>query len=184
MGNTIRLEPLQVYIDPSAKPVDRRLDALKAYWRGKADAAGTLPSRAQINPREMLPHLPSILLLNVTGQGRFPKDFSVRLCGTALDDLFGQDITGMRLDELVASQWVKLAAGALAVAGLHRCPIRFYGRIDVAGEVDACLEAMVMPLSPDGQHVDMLLCEVVTIRQMDLHAFPELTADLQQALGA
>ena len=50
MGNTIRLEPLQVYIDPSAKPVDRRLDALKAYWRGKADAVGTLPSRAQITP--------------------------------------------------------------------------------------------------------------------------------------
>jgi hypothetical protein len=140
-----------------AAPRDPDLQALHAYWQRKRGER-LMPSRAAIDPLELRALLPHIVLYNVEGLG---GPYTVRLVGTAIVEFMGQDLTGKRcnfgLEEPGATRVIRLLDSIVT----GREP-RF-----VTGKALWCknqqfrsFESTSMPLSADGETVNMILAGV------------------------
>lgn len=79
-----------------------RVQRLYEYWRTKADAAGSVPRRRDIDPTELPDLLPNLMLLDVEYN---PLRFRYRLVGTRVVDFSYHDFTGTYLDE---AGWVEV----------------------------------------------------------------------------
>ncbi|HEX7777454.1 MAG TPA: PAS domain-containing protein [Parvibaculum sp.] len=66
------------------------------YWRLKS-VEGRFPTRADIQPAELKPLLPSLSLLDILGDGIL--NLKVRLAGTRLRDYYGVETTGRVLGD-------------------------------------------------------------------------------------
>lgn len=69
-------------------------------WQAKA-VGGTLPSREDFDPRDLVSTLPTVMLVDVEHE---PLDFTVRLIGTDITHMMDRDPTGMRVIELRGGQ--------------------------------------------------------------------------------
>lgn len=176
----LQLKPWSVYIDPATALVDPRLKALLAYWEERK-LDGHLPSRKDVSPQDLVPHLPNMLLLNVVENGTDPMHFSVRLSGTAIDHLVGHDYREAVLGDLVSPATGRLMAASFSALVRHRRPLRFYGRLALPGDGDAWLEMLALPLAEPGGPVNMILGELVPIRRSDQAVYTELTNRVPEA---
>jgi len=137
-------------------PISHLLKDLHAYWLSKKGAR-IAPPRSAIDPAE-IPRalLPYLALLDVVGQ---PPLFRVRLFGTALAQAYGEDLTGTYLDEL---DFGPIAADVHAgfVDVVSKCrPMTV--RVQLTKQNDQRYleyERIALPLSQDGEHVNMILC--------------------------
>ena len=68
---------------------------LAAYWQEKCQGRAR-PERGDIVPREIIQLLPNTVIYDVLDDG---ADFRVRVFGTALVELVGEERTGMRVSE-------------------------------------------------------------------------------------
>ena len=131
-----------------------RLRQVYTYWASKV-VDGRLPSRASISPADIPRLLPYVFLIDVE---RNPRRFRFRLVGTQICIWAGRDATGLYTDEpafgphgeALTRQYAEVAARgrALYVEQPAARPERKYLFYD----------KVVLPLSADGEHVDMLLC--------------------------
>lgn len=125
-----------------------------AYWRSKG-RTDRLPARADIDPADLKPILPNIILLDV---GYDPFRVSVRLRGTRIDEFRPKGKwkylheantfdRGRREDYL----------SEMAFVVRHRRPV--YARDWMTSRFGALcdLHAGIWPLSSDGQRIDMLV---------------------------
>ncbi len=132
-------------------PVARRL---LDYWRNKLDGRKA-PRREEILPEELGDLLPWVILVEVAGS---PPRFRVRLAGTGVVREYGAEMTGQFLDDL--------DMGGARERSLedHRRAVRECG--PVVGSFDfkkddgrwVTYEQITLPLSADGETVNMLLC--------------------------
>ncbi|MDP6567103.1 MAG: PAS domain-containing protein [Alphaproteobacteria bacterium] len=130
------------------------LDAALAYWNASRSAGG-LPSRDDIDPLDIPDLLPWISLIDVVREGARMR-FRSRLVGTGVCDRFGRDITGAFADELYDGAYLRrLNEGYGAIVHGRQPQI---WRCDVAANDDGrrSYSRVVMPLSSDGETVDML----------------------------
>ncbi|MFV3074585.1 PAS domain-containing protein [Niveispirillum fermenti] len=136
---------------PAGPAGDRRLRELVDYWAGKRGPAGDAPRRHDLDPAEMRPLLPWLMLLDV-----LEDDYRYRLVGTGLDGLFGRPLTGLTLRAAWPARlgdhwrhWMdhasRTATPVATSATLHgpRGPLR--------------LDAVFLPLCNRPGRVDMLL---------------------------
>ena len=142
-----------------ALPTDPSILALLAPWtekRGKR--AG--PLRQAIDPIELKGHLPSLFMLDVLDDGR---DFRYRLVGTTITAMSGRDVTGAKLSMLYASHPDALARIAVLLGPVmsERRPVFARGTVFWRPERDfRRFEAGYLPLSTDGDAVDIILAEI------------------------
>jgi hypothetical protein len=127
------------------------------YWQQSAGQR-PIPARADLDPLEvpkLLPHLGLIDLRNGLNEGLF------RLAGTRLRDIYGQEITGKRIDEVFsgdcARYWQRIhrrvVEACLPAYGVVRGPAK--------GREHVVLFWLRLPLSEDGARVDRILCHDV-----------------------
>jgi len=127
------------------------------YWLESAGQRA-MPARSDFDPLKvprLLPHLGLIDLRDGVDQGLF------RLAGTQLRDIYGQEITGKRIDEVFsgacAAYWsrihLRVAENALPAHGVVRGPAE--------GREHVVLFWLRLPLSEDGGRVDRILCHDV-----------------------
>jgi hypothetical protein len=139
------------------------LKALEAYWRSKQHGDG-LPARRDIDPWEMRTFLPQVFLIDVTQN---PLRFWFRLVGTGVAEDYGEDITGRYVDEIDLSdaQEQVLDDYRRAVRGARRV----YARLDYVKDNGqrVTYERLLLPLSSDGETVDMLLGGAIRIDSID-----------------
>jgi hypothetical protein len=134
-----------------------QLIALYRYWRWKAGDRRA-PSRAEIRPEEIVAILPNILLLDIVGS--VPR-LKYRLVGTEFVHIYGGEITGRFLDEIDFD-----GMGELIIADyftvVHECRPTCTSW-DFTKDDGRWLkyERLTLPLSEDGQSVNMLLAGVV-----------------------
>jgi len=130
-----------------------------AYWDAKRNGR-EMPARRDLDPAEMVPLLPYLVLMDVQHAAKpgWPLDFRYRLIGTHADLMMNGRYTGKSMSDLPHQQpgsriWESLEAVTLArVPRVNRVP--YVGpHKDFISVVD-----MVMPLSSDGATVDMLFC--------------------------
>jgi hypothetical protein len=134
------------------EPTHPQLRALLGYWL-KKKGERRAPTRADIDPSEIVPLLPHVGLVDVV---RDPLRFRFRLVGTAIAAGYGRDITGSFLDEVDLDRHEQeiIAEYARVIETWEPACARWeYVRRD--GRYVA-YERMVLPLSSDGKTVDML----------------------------
>lgn len=131
------------------------------YWAAKRGSR-PMPSRADLEPAEMKPLLPYVVLMDVLRDPRpdWPFDFRYRLIGTVTDAMMNARYTGKWMSELPHQQpggrlWQSLShVTTTGQPQINRVP--YVGpHKDFMSVVD-----LVMPLSADGAHVNMLFCIV------------------------
>jgi hypothetical protein len=139
----------------------KELQPLFDYWQKKRNGR-TAPSRSDIVPTEIKPLLPRIFIVEIVGT---PTRFRYRLAGTLVVDRFGEEITGRFLDELdVDKRNDEIAAEYLKTAESRQplCSRWSYTKQD---GTSLSYERLLLPLSSDGQSVDMILGGAAEIRR-------------------
>ena len=74
----------------------RKVQTLLRWWQERC--GGGIPDRSQLDPSDIKPLLPNLLLLDVEHE---PFRVRYRLVGTRIREATGFDITGRYLDELL-----------------------------------------------------------------------------------
>jgi hypothetical protein len=140
-----------VDLDPAT---DRYPDLLRvlAYWERKR-ADHFAPSRADIDPADLLDVLPRIMLADVIHE---PLDFCYRLSGTAIREVHGQEPTGLRPRDLNPPAYGALIHEHYCLAVRRRQPLLHLITLDTADR-SRSYARLLMPLSQDGHTVTMLM---------------------------
>jgi len=137
---------------PETEVEHPKLQRLLRYWDDKRGAR-PMPARIDIDPLEIPDLLPHVFLIDV---GYDPLEFRFRLAGTEVNKLFGEEVTGKATDEIgttrlrpvfkeVYGEVIKTRRPAAATStyeGHNRYLV--YARL-------------LLPLSADGETIDMLL---------------------------
>lgn len=151
---TAPLANIQYLTEPSLAA----LRDLLGYWQDKR-AGRFAPCRADIRPEELRPHLANLILVDVIANG---EDLKYRLIGTALTQAAQRDATGKLFSELYRDVHRELEP-LLAVycqTIVRRGPVIVQANIfwhSHASYRDC--ESVLLPLSTDGERVDMILGE-------------------------
>jgi hypothetical protein len=134
----------------------KQLKELYLYWRAKCGDRRA-PTRAEILPEEIRPILPHILLLDIVGD--VPR-LKYRLVGTEFVHIYGAEVTGKFVDEIDFDGMNKLII-ADYVKVVKECRPSWTSW-NFAKDDGRWLEyeRLTLPLSQDGQIVNMLLAGV------------------------
>ena len=127
---------------------------LYQYWQ-RAAGSRRMPSRADFDPFSIPKLLPCIGLIDVRDgldEARF------RLAGTRLRDVYGEEITGKRLDLIYAGPRADYWRGVHAEVVARGVPLNGAVGGPVGGREALFLVWMRLPLSEDGKSVDRILC--------------------------
>jgi hypothetical protein len=131
-----------------------------SYWE-RIRGSRAMPRRCDIDPAEIPRLLPFVMLVDVLDN---PLDFRFRLVGTEIDAITAANLRGRRFSESR-----QLGAGSnvwddyVSVATKHQ-PLT--GNVDYVG-ADRYVRAIrhcLMPLSDDGERVNMIFVAVEVVR--------------------
>lgn len=123
------------------------------YWKSKK-AGRRMPKRSDIDPAELKAFLPRISLVDVVPDER---RFVYRLVGTEEVALRGYDPTGMSVGEGYFGPNRELAFAHYGYVVEHKAPYCYRGDFDVQDGVVENEDVIFLPLSEDGEHVNMIL---------------------------
>ena len=140
-------------VEQLTEPQDQTLQTLLSYWREKRGER-TAPSRADIEPERLAPLLPYLALYDV-----LDGDFRVRLFGTGLVLAYDGNITGKLMSDCDLNGINAQLAEQLTEVVRERRPNVL--RAKLAKETDnryLRYERIALPLSADGETVNMILC--------------------------
>jgi hypothetical protein len=127
----------------------------KDYWIAKRGAR-ELPRRTDIDPVELRLHLPFLSLIEVLDGA---KDFRFRLLGTGITETLQRDNTGKTVREVYATAEPDVMHWMLevyAIAAIRKWPVLWRGTLRVVNKEFIAFESLHLPLSDDGEHVNML----------------------------
>lgn len=138
--------------DPSLEDLStEKMRWMLKFWNDLRGARA-MPARADFSPADMVPMLPFVTLTDVE---RDPLRFKARLVGTGIVAESGVDPTGKYYEELRNSD--KLIERSTWVAENRQTYFARDLPLDWASLDFNSYSALVMPLSSDGDHVDMML---------------------------
>jgi len=138
-----------------------KLQQALAYWNEKRGRR-PMPARADLDPMEMIPILPHVILLDVL---RDPLDFRYRLIGTLVEDHMSAPYTGRRFSEFEGQcEGSRIWTCSERVLN-ERQPVR--SDVPYIGPMSdfTTIEDIMMPLSSDGESVDVIFIAVEYIRK-------------------
>lgn len=140
-------------LDPSLAAVDPKIKQALDYWnavRGERFA----PARGEIDPREAKAFLPHLQIFDILDGGRA---FRPRLVGTAITRTLKEDPTGRVFDDSSPQKAARRTLRAIRWTLEHRKPLRtFATRTAVESQDFLSHETIFLPLSSDGQTIDMM----------------------------
>lgn len=136
----------------------RAHEELARYWAGlRARAANGLPGRAHIHPADFKRHLPSVSLIDVKRRADGRRDYRLRLAGTDLYGVYGQEITGKGLSDVFVGDAAAYLRTELDKVVDERRPQAGVHSLAWRGAEHMSILWLRLPLASDGQRVDMIL---------------------------
>jgi hypothetical protein len=149
-----------MYADVTADEIASRIAAshdtilkVYAYWLRKCGSQG-MPRRADIDPADVKPFLPMMMLVDVTPDER---RFVYRLVGTREVANRGSDPTGESVQRAFFGDSIEEALNCYEYVVRNRAPFCYrgsYAAPDGRTETD---DTIYLPLSDDGANVNMIL---------------------------
>ena len=118
-----------------------------------------MPLRADLDPMD-IPHqaLPFVMLMEVEHE---PRRLLMRLIGTRVTELYGQEVTGRHLDELdLGDMAEEIQASYMEIVDNGK-PGRLTGGYVKEEGRELQFERIALPLSLDGNQVDQILVGAV-----------------------
>lgn len=158
--------------DPELAFREPQLKALHEIWQGRCRGR-RVPARADFDPIDLKTHLGNLFLIDVE---RTPLRFRVRLIGTRITTVVQRDVTGMYLDQIYAGKLFESLFEALSWVADARAPLRVHSRAGHPRNPFYLYEGLLLPLSADGETVNMVLG--------GLHFTPEIAAKGELSLPA
>lgn len=142
------------------------VQAMFRYWRS-IHPGSRLPGRQHLNPADIKPLLPGVWLLDIQPA---PFRLRYRLVGTRVVQMIGMDPTGLWMDEAHSEVAERpFYFERYRVVADTALPSWRRGRASLwINEDFAIIENLVMPLSADGDKVDMLLAFTAVREGRDL----------------
>ena len=125
------------------------------YWHQSCRVTRACRPAPIIDPFSVPKLLPCIGLIDVTGgleEARF------RLAGTRLHDVYGEEITGKRIDQVFAGRAPTIGTGFMPGWWTQGMPLHGVVRGPAEGRDHIVLFWLRLPLSQDGTRVDRILC--------------------------
>lgn len=139
------------------------------YWLRSADGR-RMPARSDLDPLKVPRLLPHLGLIDLRDG---PAEASFRLAGTRLHEIYGQEITGMRADDVfsgdAASYWRRVHDRVVDMG----VPLHGVLRGPAQGRDHVVLFWLRLPLSEDGDRVDRILCYDAAAPMPELRASAE-----------
>jgi hypothetical protein len=140
------------------------LRAVYAYWKSKAGNR-RMPARADIDPIDLVPYLPSIMLVDVhapsQGEPALAR-YVYRLVGTREVEMRGSDPTGKPVATHCYGGMRDLALQNYDTVIRTRAPVLDCNEDDIQiHDRYEDLDCIFLPLSSDGERVDMVLVYTV-----------------------
>jgi len=139
--------------------LDFRSNALRQlheYWVSKLDGR-PMPQRADIEPTEIPRLLQHIALVDVEYD---PFRLYFRLIGTHITQAVDRDSTGCYFDEVYHGQMLEDMVRLYSAAVHAKKPVRHLSRAIYADKEYRQYESVHLPLSKDGETVNMILAGV------------------------
>jgi len=133
---------------------DERLQRLYAYWRSKAGTR-RMPARKDLDPLEMKEWLGNLLLLEFP-TGKF-IEFRYRLEGTNIEEFYDARRTGRGVEAMTAESERKSVLPQWEAVFDQACPAYYETDIWSSEGKLARQIKLLLPLSDDGEHVNMIL---------------------------
>lgn len=134
--------------DPRYPDLEDVLD----YWEAKRGGRFA-PSRADIEPLDLLRVLPRIMIADVLSD---PLDFRYRLSGTAIADVHGTEMTGLAPRDLKPAEYGRLIDQHYRQCVAQRRPLLHLILLDSVHRSRAYVR-LLLPLSADAKTVNMLM---------------------------
>jgi hypothetical protein len=134
-----------------------KLRQLYDYWVAKRGERA-MPARADIDPLEMTFIIGNLILVEVL-EGTPPR-FRIRIHGTNLTERAGYELTGKMLDELPVNEFRQLAQQSFTHVTTTAAPWISHRDRVIDGRL-ARYETAILPMSRDGERVDMLLIGLI-----------------------
>ncbi len=139
-------------LDLDDPELDSDLKFALDYWREKRGDR-LAPSRGDIDPVDITPLLPRVMLVDVSGD---PIDFRFRLAGTGLFKIHGAELTNKRALDLEPPAYGALIHRLYCDALVRRTPVVHRLLIECATRRSAYMR-ITLPLSEDNQAINRLL---------------------------
>jgi hypothetical protein len=139
-----------------AKIGDPKLRRFYDYWVGKCGQR-RFPARRDIDPLEFPYVLGNLMLVDVL---RDPQRFRVRLHGCNLVARMNYDMTGKLLDHVPRPEYRAYVLDRCRGLVENGEPLLILHDLVLDGWISR-YEALWLPLSDDGVHVDLLICAII-----------------------
>lgn len=144
---------LWVGIDAGLNCRNTQLLAIYRYWLDKRRDR-SFPSRADIDPIDLAPHLGNIILIDVQ---QHPLRLRYRLIGTAITQVMRRDSTGRFYDEIYSRDLLEPIYESFRWMIANRSPMRTFGEAFYPDRNFYEYEALNLPLATNGEDIDMVL---------------------------
>lgn len=140
-------------LDDPSQMIEPRLRALYDYWRAKLRGR-RMPARPDIDPIEIPRLLSNLVLVSVSGA---PPNFRFRLVGTEIVARYGMELTGRDLGDIDLGAEIDSVRSQYEETARDAAPTYCRHSFETKGGKYHSYERLLLPLSGDGTHVDMLL---------------------------
>ncbi|MEX0759634.1 MAG: PAS domain-containing protein [Tistlia sp.] len=140
------------YVSDAAVCSSGRIAGFHRYWQALC-RDGLLPSRTAIEPDDLKPLLPNILIMDVEPA---PLRVRYRLVGTAIAETSRRDITGRYLEELRFDHPRERAALEAGYRLMLESRAPVFGRVlwRALSDLELTYESAIFPLAGDGRSID------------------------------
>jgi hypothetical protein len=145
-----QIDAVELRLDDPALCAD--LKAALDYWHLKRGPR-LAPCRADIDPVEIAPLLPRVMLVDVSTD---PLDFRFRLAGTGLFKIHGAELTNKRALDLEPPAYAALIHRLYCDTLARRAPLAHRLLIEVETRRSHYMR-VILPLSEDGETINRLM---------------------------
>ena len=137
--------------DPAYPDLAKMLE----YWNRKRGERFA-PPRSAIDPSDFMDALPRVKLVDVERAANGALDFRFRLAGTWIGNVLGAELTHLRPRDLQPPQFGSMVHDHYAQCVRERRPLLHKVEIDSVRRIHNYAR-LLLPLSSDGEQVDMLM---------------------------
>ena len=145
-----------VHLDDPDAIHDSRLLGLFRYWHGKC-LGRAMPARRDIDPIEMKPWLGNLLLVDFPPD---PMQYRIRLDGVNLVQSYNSSREGKGVEVITSEEERRIVLPQYMTVLENKQPAYYESEFVTSEGVVTSQRKLLLPLSEDGQRVNMVLGEI------------------------